>query len=195
MLDLLDQYHARATFFVNGDNFARGHIDDPATLWPDIVRRMHSAGHQIGSHTWSHADLSLVDSEERYWQMTRLEKALINILGFYPSYLRPPFASCDWSCQADMAELGYHVLNFDVDTKDYENDSPAAVRTSIDRFASAISGAPASSSYIVLSHDVYGQTTDTLLAFMLEMIDKEGFMAVTVGECLGDPVQNWYRMP
>jgi peptidoglycan/xylan/chitin deacetylase (PgdA/CDA1 family) len=127
--------------------------------------------------------------------MTRLEKALIDILGFYPSYLRPPFASCDWDCQADMAELGYHVLNFDVDTKDYENASPAAIQTSIDKFAWAISGDPALSSYIVLSHDVYAQTTDTLLRFMLETIEREGFKAVTVGECLGDPVQNWYRMP
>jgi peptidoglycan/xylan/chitin deacetylase (PgdA/CDA1 family) len=127
--------------------------------------------------------------------MTRLEKALVSILGFYPSYLRPPFASCDWSCQADMAELGYHVLNFDVDTKDYENNSPTAIRTSMDKFALAISGDPNSSSYIVLSHDVYAQTTDTLLVFMLEMIEKEGFQAVTVGECLGDPVENWYRTP
>jgi hypothetical protein len=66
VLDLLNRYHARATFFVNGDNFARGHIDDRATSWPDMVRRMHLAGHQIGSHTWSHADLSVADSEERH---------------------------------------------------------------------------------------------------------------------------------
>lgn len=66
VLDLLDQYHARATFFVNGDNFARGHIDDRATQWPDILRRMHRSGHQIGSHTWSHADLTYLDLEARH---------------------------------------------------------------------------------------------------------------------------------
>jgi peptidoglycan/xylan/chitin deacetylase (PgdA/CDA1 family) len=125
--------------------------------------------------------------------MKRLETALVHLLGFYPTYLRPPFASCDWSCQADMADLGYHVVNFNVDTKDFENDSPAAIQTSIDKFAGAVSGDPASDSYIVLSHDTYEQTTDTLLKFMLETVQQQGFQAVTVGECLGDPAQNWYR--
>lgn len=193
VLDLLEQYKANATFFVNGDSFARGNIDDPATPWPGLLRRMHSSGHQIGSHTWSHADLTYLDTEERHWQMTRLEAALVAVLGFFPTYLRPPFGYCNSLCEADMGDLGYHVVNFDVDTKDYENDSPTAIRTSMDKFAWGLSGDPATDSYIVLSHDTHEQTATTLLTFMLDMISQQGYKAVTVGECLGDPVENWYR--
>jgi peptidoglycan/xylan/chitin deacetylase (PgdA/CDA1 family) len=94
VLDHLDRYGARATFFVNGENWSRG-IADESTPWPDILRRMDRSGHQIGSHTWSHADLSTVGPEARYYQIRRLERALRVVLGKSPTYLRPPYASCN----------------------------------------------------------------------------------------------------
>jgi peptidoglycan/xylan/chitin deacetylase (PgdA/CDA1 family) len=193
ILDILGHYGARATFFVNGENYGRSRIDDSSSPWPNLIRRMHALGHQVGSHTWQHVDMSWADSETRYEEVIRLEKALEDILGFYPTYFRPPYGSCDGPCQEDLGELGYHVVNFNIDTKDYEHDSPHGIAESMDIFAGMLAGNPADSSYIVLSHDVYGQTTETLLPFMLEALVKRGFKAVTVGECLGDPAENWYR--
>lgn len=155
---------------------------------------MHAAGHQIGSHGWRHLDLNHVSSETRVEEVVRLEQGLTKVLGFYPTYFRPPFGTCDTAaCLADLAGLAYHVVNFNVDTKDYEHDSPDGIGVSMDIFASTVVGSPAVSSYIVLSHDVYGQTAETLVPFMLETLVGRGFRMVTVGECLGDPVENWYR--
>jgi peptidoglycan/xylan/chitin deacetylase (PgdA/CDA1 family) len=75
ILDLLDEYGAKATFFINGENWSRG-VGDSSTPWPDILRRMDLSGHQIGSHTWSHADLSSADSPLREFQVYELEKTL-----------------------------------------------------------------------------------------------------------------------
>ncbi|KAH8895470.1 polysaccharide deacetylase [Thozetella sp. PMI_491] len=194
VLDLLDQYGAKATFFVNGDNYGRGLIDDPATAWPDILRRMVNSNHQIGSHTWDHvADLSTTDAATRQDEMKKLEVALTNVLGHYPTYMRPPFASCNDVCQADMATMGYHVINFDVDTKDYEHDTPDDIHVAMDTFANAVTGDPATSSYLVLSHDVHENTANSLVEFELQTLQQRGFKAVTVGECLGDDAANWYR--
>ncbi|KAJ9158159.1 Glycoside hydrolase/deacetylase [Coniochaeta hoffmannii] len=195
ILDHLAQYHAKATFFVNGDNYGRGRVDDPARPWPDMLRRMRAAGHQIGSHGWRHIDVSRASPEARFEEVVRLEEALAAVLGgVWPTYFRPPFASCDTAgCLADLGELGYHVVNFDVDTKDYEHDSPDGIGMSMDGFAAGVWGSPEDSAYMVLAHDVYAQTTEALVPFMLDTLAERGFRMVTVGECLGDPAENWYR--
>jgi len=93
----------------------------------------------------------------------------------------------------DMEKMGYHVINFDLDTKDYANNTPEKIGNSMDTFSSALSAGTASSSFLVLAHDVHEQTATALVPFMLEKIKQKGYKAVTVGECLGDPAANWYR--
>ncbi|KAL2155788.1 hypothetical protein VTH82DRAFT_530 [Thermothelomyces myriococcoides] len=190
VLDLLDEYGAKATFFINGENWSRG-IDDFSTPWPQILRRMDSSGHQIGSHTWSHADLSSVDQATREFQIVELEKALFHVLGKAPTYLRPPYGSCSQDCLSGTGRLGLHVVNFDVDPKDYlhnqEGDTGAA-----ETFSRALDERPWGDSFLVLSHDTLQYTAEYLVPHMLKEIQRRGYRAVTVGECLGDPVENWY---
>jgi peptidoglycan/xylan/chitin deacetylase (PgdA/CDA1 family) len=193
ILDLLDQAGAKATFFINGDNWSEN-IDDESTPWPETLRRMVNSGHQIGSHTWSHVDMTAADSSTRADQMQRLEKTLIKVIGKRPTYFRPPYASCEGQCLVDVEKMGYHVINFDLDTKDYANNTPERIGTSMEAFSSALSsGSSSSSSFLVLAHDVHEQTATALTPFMLEKIKQGGYRAVTVGECLGDPEANWYK--
>lgn len=55
LLDYLDIKKIKVTFFVNGQNY--NNILDPK--FSAMVKRAYDAGHQIASHTWSHADISL----------------------------------------------------------------------------------------------------------------------------------------
>jgi hypothetical protein len=50
--------------------------------------------------------------------MVKLEMALSNIIGRFPTYMRPPFSSCTAAsgCPQDLADLGYHISYFDLDT-------------------------------------------------------------------------------
>jgi peptidoglycan/xylan/chitin deacetylase (PgdA/CDA1 family) len=83
-----------------------------------MLRRMVAEGHQVASHTWSHQDLSTLTKAQRYEQMVKLEMAMSNVIGKFPAYMRPPYSSCTEGsgCRTDMADLGYHVSNFDLDT-------------------------------------------------------------------------------
>ncbi len=47
-------------------------------------------------------------------------------------------------------------------------------------------------SFLVIAHDIYEQTVYNLTDFMLDTLLSKGYRPVTVGECLGDPVENWY---
>lgn len=48
-------------------------------------------------------------------------------------------------------------------------------------------------SFIHIEHDLQVQTVYNLTAHMLGSLYKNGYRSVTVGECLGDPAENWYR--
>ncbi|THY05566.1 glycoside hydrolase/deacetylase [Aureobasidium pullulans] len=196
ILDVLKQYSAKATFFITGNNNGKGEIDNAAYPWAATIKRAYAEGHQIASHTWTHPHLSNITSAQRKQNMYSNEMALRNILGFFPTYMRPPYSDCtaESGCQQDMADLGYHVTYFDVDTDDYNNDSPALIQNAKNNFDAGIAGGkPATDDYLVIGHDIHNQTANVLTAYMLDKILALGYKAVTVGECLGDPEENWYR--
>jgi peptidoglycan/xylan/chitin deacetylase (PgdA/CDA1 family) len=117
--DVLDQFAAygmQATFFVNGINLGKGAIDDESKPWSAMIRRMVAEGHQVASHTWSHQDLNTLTTQQRYDQIIKNEMAISNIIGKFPTYLRPPYNSCDAGCMTDLRALGYVVAFFDQDT-------------------------------------------------------------------------------
>ncbi|KAF8252400.1 glycoside hydrolase/deacetylase [Wilcoxina mikolae CBS 423.85] len=169
MLDVLAGYGAKATFFVTGINNGKGSIDT-TPAWRDVIRKMAANGHQIASHTWSHANLTNIT---RYSQ----KKEMLNL-----------------KCMDTMKELGYHVIYFNLDTDDYNNVTPQLIQNSKNRFSNSLNGTnPASKQFLVIAHDIHKQTATNLTEFMLQTLTSKGYRAVTLGECLGDPSENWYR--
>ncbi|KAK5435200.1 hypothetical protein LTR34_002703 [Exophiala xenobiotica] len=191
LLDLLSSNGVKATFFIVGN--LHGAIDQTPE-WTSVIQRMNSEGHHIASHTWTHPDLTTLSSGERKDQMYQNEQAFVNILGKFPTYMRPPYLAFDGACQQDMSDLGYHVISTNLDTKDYENDSPDLIVNSENTFNDTVTqNSPSSSSFIVLNHDIHEQTVHTLAQFEIDKARANGYRPVTVGECLGDPAGNWYR--
>ncbi|KFA48362.1 hypothetical protein S40293_04458 [Stachybotrys chartarum IBT 40293] len=195
MLDVLDSFDVKATFFVAGNNRGKGRMDNEELAWPAIMQRMYAAGHHIASHTWTHRDLNRVNSTVRRTEMLYNEMAFRNLFGWIPTYMRPPYLECSVSsgCAGLMDDLGYHIINVNVDTKDFEFNDAALIQQAKDRFDSAVSSDSENNDYIVLAHDVQYQTVVNLTAFMIDMSRNRGYQLVTVGECLGDPQENWYR--
>ncbi|GLB02222.1 hypothetical protein AtubIFM57258_003564 [Aspergillus tubingensis] len=196
LLDLLDKYEAKVTFFVTGNNNAKGEIDSPGMPWASLIQRMYRSGHQVASHTWSHQDLSKVTQDQRRVQLLWNEVAVRNILGTIPTYMRPPYSSCtaESGCLEDLGSLGYHVILYDIDTEDYSHDSPALIQQSKDIFdRNLASRTDFDRPWLVIAHDVHEQTVHNLTEYMLKKLIAEGYRAVTVGECLGDPPELWYR--
>jgi hypothetical protein len=128
--------------------------------------------------------------------MIKNEIVLNNVLGFFPTYMRPPYSSCSYKsgCLKDMEELGYHVTYYDVDTDDYNNDSPDKIQRSKDLLDGAIAAREGSGKpMLVIAHDVHEQTVYNLTNYMLHALYAADYHPVTLGECLGDPEYNWYR--
>ncbi|PZD34423.1 CDA1, xylanase chitin deacetylase [Pyrenophora tritici-repentis] len=198
--DVLDQfaaYGAKATFFVTGININKGAIDDESKAWPSIIRRMDAEGHQVASHTWSHQDLSVITREQRYDQMIRNEMAIGNILGKFPAYMRPPYSSCtpESGCPQDLADLGYVVSYFDLDTDDYNNITPDKIQNAKDRVSGAIDPSnPEQDSFQTISHDIHEQTAQNLTGYMLETMTRKGYKSALVISTMADLQELFARL-
>ncbi|CAZ82925.1 unnamed protein product [Tuber melanosporum] len=193
LLDLLAAYGFKATFFITGVNNGKGAIDS-TPAWTSVIQRMVTDGHQIASHTWSHADLSLLSDADRETEMIKNEMALRNICGKVPTYMRPPFSSCNAACKATMKKLGYHITYFDFDTQDYLHTTPETNQISKDVVHNLLAGTDSTTQdFLAIAHDIHYQTVHNLTTYMFDQMVQYGYQGVTAGRCLNDPEANWYR--
>ena len=82
MLKLLEQYQARATFFVCGINVERR---------PDILREVSAAGHEIGNHTYSHPAFYFRSPRFIAGELDRAQRVIHETAGRLPALFRAPF--------------------------------------------------------------------------------------------------------
>jgi polysaccharide deacetylase family protein (PEP-CTERM system associated) len=101
ILDLLDKYNTKATFFVLGK---------VAEDYPDIVKVIHAKGHEIGSHSYSHKMLNELGSSEFEVELNKTTKLLKDITGENPIGFRAPSFSINnstkWALKI-LSENGY----------------------------------------------------------------------------------------
>src|SRR4051794_18257623 len=102
----------------------------------------------------------------------------------------PPYSICDKTCQTTLADLGYHITYFDLDTAGYLNDAATTIQKSKDIEAKALKTGAAN--YLQIEHDIHQQVVYNLTDYILQNMYLAGYRSVTVGDCLGDPRQNWY---
>lgn len=111
LLDILKANDVKATFFIRTLNLYDDLAHHNSDKTPAIIRRIYNEGHQIAGHTWSHKNLDWLSSQQRRHEMIKAEMALNDILGFFPTYMRPPFNKCGEGCQSEMEDLGYHTVS------------------------------------------------------------------------------------
>ncbi|OAL30048.1 hypothetical protein AYO20_08952 [Fonsecaea nubica] len=195
LLDILDEAGAKATFFITGNSNGKGPIDT-TRKWTDVIKRMVLEGHQIASHTWSHDNMDEMGSQARRLDMAQNERALANILGKYPAYMRPPYLQCSnhTGCLSDMRDLGYHVISYAFDSGDWmDPDNFTAMTERVDQALE--SGDEQGSRMLLIQHDTVRTSAIDLTKYILDVVSQRGWKAVTVGECLDDNPERWYRDP
>ncbi|KAK2041191.1 glycoside hydrolase/deacetylase, partial [Colletotrichum somersetense] len=176
LLNKLKAYNAKATFFITGNNLGKGKINDPTTPWPALIKRMVAEGHQIASHTWSHQRLTTVSADKFRNQMIYNEIAFADLLGYFPTYMRPPYSACDATCEGYLNDLGYHITYFNLDTEGYLHDNASLIQTSKDIWDSSVEGmSPATTKWLQIEHDPVYQSVYNLTDYMLESLFRNGF--------------------
>ena len=110
LLDLLEQYNIKATFFMLGKN---------AELYKDIVKRAINEGHEVESHSYSHPNLKRLSIEKITEEIKRTKDILIS-LGANPKYFRPPYGIYDDNVLNILKDHDLSLILWSVDSKDWK---------------------------------------------------------------------------
>jgi len=189
IVDELDKYGFRATFFVVGNR-----VDGTEMNCADAVRYAVEAGNEIGIHGYTH-DVYYTSkcSESAYKAELRSTKAAIRdaVSGYKISLLRPPGGA---ECITDerVENSSYAIIDWDVDSLDYENKyRPGDTEADWDRKVNNIVNnvlEDVKEGSIILMHDIYESTYDAVV-ILLARLDEMGYEVVTVSELLGDELE------
>ncbi|KAK7046393.1 hypothetical protein R3P38DRAFT_2873570 [Favolaschia claudopus] len=182
--DISDQFTragAKATFFMNGNNWDC--IYNPDRI--SDVKYAFAAGHMIGSHTWSHADLTSLSTPQIQDAMFRMEEAFSRILGIKPAFMRPPFGDYNNNVQSIAAARGQSLALWDWDTGDADGNTTAQSEAVYNDVVNAkVKNA------LILEHETEETTDSTLVPYAINLFQSKGYNLVTMAQCLGvDPYQ------
>lgn len=111
LIDILDEYDAKATFFVTGDWCDR---------YPDDVREFYDAGHEIQNHSDQHPHVEGINVNDLITDTREAAQKIAAITGEEPTLYRAPYGEYDDSMLITLDGMGYKVIQWDVEAVDID---------------------------------------------------------------------------
>lgn len=161
ILKTLKKYDARATFFIVGER---------VSSYADTMKQASKQGCEIGSHSYSHANLGTAALSTINSELDKTEDKVKDILGYYTGIMRPPYGSIGTKLRE---QIGKPMILWSIDTLDWKTRNAKSTETKI--MSNVKDGD------IILMHDLYSQSRDAAIKVIPKLI-KEGYQLVTVSE-------------
>lgn len=163
ILDTLEKYNGKATFFVVGDR---------AENYCRVLKRASDMGCEIGSHTYSHVNLANLSVPKMQMEIEKSCNAISEITGKKVKIIRPPEGATNESVKAN---IGMPMVMWSVDSRDWD------YRNADKDYKSVMDNVFDGS--IVLMHDLYPETADAVARIVPELA-KQGYKFVTFSELM-----------
>lgn len=170
VLDVLKAYNAKATFFLLGVNMEKH---------PEVVKRIHDEGHQLGNHSYDHPRLSTLSKEEVYdSQIGKTQKIFEELLGIDPMLYRPPFGAITDEQISYLEVKGYKQVRWSIDSEDWDPEKNAPEKILYRILLDADDGG------IVCLHSAEGDRSNTVKALpqIIEKLRGKGYRLCTISE-------------
>ena len=154
VLDLLDKYNLKATFFCVGENVQK----NPET-YSEVIRR----GHKIGNHTFNHLKGSSASTFEYVENVKKAAEIIVSKL------FRPPYGRITYR-QRKALRIDYEIIMWDLITHDYNRKfTPETIMENVKRYSRNGS--------IVVFHDSIKAKDNmmTVLPLAIEYWKSEGY--------------------
>ncbi len=163
LLDICEKYGAHVTFFVLGSR---------AESNKDILSRAAQIGCEVGSHTYSHKQLTNLAPDVLEKEISSTRDIITEATGSPPRALRPPYGSYN-TAVTEKAKAG--ITLWSVDTQDWKSGNADKIVEHI--LNNAHDGD------IVLLHDIYSASVDAADRF-IPALQSRGYALVTVEELI-----------
>ncbi|HEY0754017.1 MAG TPA: polysaccharide deacetylase family protein [Ktedonobacteraceae bacterium] len=178
VLAILKQYHVKATFF---------DIGRLVQAYPDLVRQELKGGHDVGNHTWTHADLPLLSPKAIKAQIQQTSAAIEKAIGVRPIYMRPPYGDISARVLPVINDFALTTVIWNDEARDWSLPGTSVI---VERILNlARNGA------IILLHDGGGVRAQTVqaLPIIIEDLRARGYTFVTMDELIAHIDKNKHK--
>ena len=166
LIDILGKYNIKATFFVVG-----AWVDK----YPESVKALHDAGHEVMSHSNSHAHFNSLSTDEIIADLNTCNDKIEAVTGVRPTLFRCPYGEYDDHVINAVRSLGIEPIQWDVDSLDWK-ELPA------DEITARVTGRARPGS-IVLFHNAAIHTPEALPG-IIEALLQEGYQFVPISQLI-----------
>lgn len=168
LIDILGKYQVKATFFVVGE-----WVDK----YPESVKALHDAGHEIMNHSNTHAHYPQLSVEEVVADLNACNDKIEAVTGVRPTLMRLPYGDYDDHSISAVRSLGMEPVQWDVDSLDWKDLTAAQITQRVTGKVGAGS--------IVLFHNAAKHTPEAL-PDVIETLLQEGFTMVPISQIILD---------
>ena len=166
LLKILEDNNVKTTFFL-----VKFWMDE----YPEMTKRIAAAGHEIGNHSATHPNMGSLSKSEVIKEIKDTHDKIKELTGQTSTVFRPPFGDYSNTLITTCNELGYHVIQWDVDSLDWKDLSSSAI---YDRVMKQVS--PGS---IILFHN-NGKFTAEAVEPIIKELKSQGYKIVPISQLI-----------
>ncbi len=165
MLDILDLYDVKTTFFIGGSWAVKN---------MDLVKEIYMRGHELGNHGFYHRDHDKLDFDTNLQEINMCHKVVSENLGIEMTLFAPPSGAYDVTTVDAASSLNYKTIMWTHDTIDWrDQDADLILRRATKNL---------SNGDLVLMHPT--EKSVTALTGILSFAINNGYNPTTVSKCL-----------
>lgn len=168
ILDILKEYDVRVTFFMTGEWVAK---------FPDDVKRIHEAGHDLGNHSENHKNMSQLNDSDCQSELLKVHDKVKELTGVEMDLFRPPYGDYDDEVIKNATACGYYTVQWDCDSLDWKDYGVDNIIKTVTEHKNLQNGS------IVLMHNGAKYTAEALPQ-IIEGLRAKGYELVPISELI-----------
>ena len=166
LIDILDRFGVKTTFFIVGEW---------AEKYPDSVKALQQAGHEIMNHSDTHPHMNQLSGQQIQQEVSDAEAKITKVTGQKPTLFRPPYGEYNDTVVSALRDMGYYTIQWNVDSLDWKDLSADEIRRRV--MSEVTSGS------IVLFHNAAKHTPEALPA-IIQDLQAQNYTIVPVSEII-----------
>ena len=168
ILEILKKHGVRVTFFMTG-----GWVES----YPDDVKAILAAGHDLGNHSENHKNMSQLSDAEKKEELMKVHEKVRTLTGYEMFLFRPPYGDYDNAVVNVAKGNGYYTIQWDVDSLDWKDYGVDSIIKTVTQHKHLGNGS------IILCHNG-AKYTAKALDMLIATLKNEGYTFVPVSELI-----------
>ena len=164
ILAAFQKYGGKGTFFFVGNQ---------AEKYPNVVKRVAEAGHEVANHSYKHENLPKLSQAGATQSLAKTNEILRRLSGQSVSLVRPPYGATSSSVKAALQNQGQASILWSIDTLDWKTRN---AKSSINIVLQQVKDGD-----VILMHSIYAQSAEAAEA-LIPALQERGYQLVTVSE-------------